>query len=303
MVRDTLVGVLGAVLIVGSMVAAINYQEGGPASQDGEVSDAPAPIGKSVWRASSCEAASLYWTPSMEALDEVVGPHLTPSEGPVPGSGLFWLFAYSCDRASVDGLSVPPPSGAAALVAVEEPDDTRNVSAPDGWTAVPTWYAPADSRVSEVFTDHEFNHTPARATVQSSSTPLNDQVRMTIDAPQGTLSADMTVSGTPEERVVEGGLVGTSEETFSVFSGEERMDRRQDGTATVDTQGTTWVERLGLEPTPYQIAYDTQMSWNFTFQHEPWETGSTDGEDDGGSSNASASEASLAGRLLAELPR
>lgn len=301
MVRDTLVGLLGAVLIVGSMVTAINYQEAGSPATDGEVEDAPPPIGKSTWRASGCEAGSLYWTPSLEDLDEVVGPRLTPSEGPLPGSGLFWLFVYSCDRSSVDGLSVPPPSGAAALVAVEEPDDTRNVSAPDGWTAVPTWYAPSDSPVAEVFEDHELDHTPARATLGSTSTPLSDQVRLTIEAPSGTIEADMTVTGSPEERVVEGALVGTSEETFSVFAGEERMDRRQDGTATVDTQGTTWVERLNLDPAPYEIAYDTGMSWNFTFQHEPW-TGTGEDEEPG-SSNATATDASPAGRLLTELAR
>jgi hypothetical protein len=275
-VQDTLVGLLGAVLIVGSMVTAINLQETAPA---GEAEDAPAPIGKSVWRASGCEAGSLFWTPSLEDLDEVVGERLDPAEGPVPDNGLFWLFVYSCESSTVDGLSVPPQSGAAALALVEEPDDTHNVSAPDGWTAVPTWYGSSDSRVSEIFEKHEFELVPAQASLGTTSTPLNDQVRLSIDAPEGRLTADMTVSGEASEREVEGAMVGTDEETFSVFHGPESMQRSEDGSARVETQGTTWVERLNLEPSPYSIAYDQDMSWNFTFEHEPWdaEANATDG--------------------------
>lgn len=271
MVKDTLVGVLGAVLIVGSMVAAIDYQDVPDVEDDG-TGGPPAPIGKSVWRASSCEAGSVYWTPSLGDLDEVVGPHLTPAEGPLPDRGLFWLFVFECSSSAVDGLRVTPPSGGAALVAVEEPEDTHNVTAPDGWAAVPTWYGSPDSRVTGIFQKHEFHHTPAQTALGSSSTPLSDQVRLQIDAPEGTFQADLTLTGDARERVVDGALVGTDEDTFSVFSGEERMQRRSDGTARIQTTGTTWVERLDLDPTPFSISYDTQMAWNFTFQHEPWQT-------------------------------
>lgn len=267
MVQDTIVGLLGAVLIVGSMVAAINTQDTATPGGD-EVEDAPPSIGTSTWKASSCEAGSLYWTPPLEALDEVVGPH-TPAEGPLPDRGLFWLFVYDCDRSSVNGLRISPPTGATALVAVEEPGDTRNVSAPDGWAAVPSQYGSPDSRVGDVFTEHGFNYTPAQAAVGTSSTPLSDDVRVTLDTPTGYFEASMTLTGPTSQRTVEGALVGTSEETFSVFHGEERMDRRENGTATIDTRGTTWVERLNLDPTPYSIAYDQSMSWNFTFKHEP----------------------------------
>lgn len=289
MVQDTLVGLLGAALIVGSMVAAIDYQE----TDDGEVTDPPAQIGESVWRASGCEAGSLFWTPSTDDLDDVVGPRLTPAEGPVSGNGLFWLFVFSCDSASVNGLSVSPPSGAAALVSVQEPDKTANVSAPDGWAAVPAWYGPGDSDVSEVFQEHGFEHVPARATVGTSSTPLNDQVRVAIDAPEGVFEADLTVTGPTTTREVQGAMVGTDGDTFSVFHGPEQMDRRGNGTATVQTQGTTWVERLGLQPTPYAIAYDQGMSWNFTFQHEAWDANGTQGNQTQATAGSSLDEAPL----------
>lgn len=268
MVQDTFVGILGAALIVGSMVVAIESQE--QTTSDVEVEGPPPASGTSTWRASNCQAGSLYWTPSLEDLDEVVGPNYDPAPGPLPDRGLFWIFAFDCRSSGVDGLRISPPSGAAALVAIQEPDNTRNVSAPDGWIAVPTWYGTASSPVSEVFEEHGFEHTDAQVGLGSTSTLLGDQVRFTIETANGSLEATMTVTGSATERSMEGALVGTDPDTFSVFSGPEEMQRREDGTATVQTQGTTWVERLNLDPSPYGIAYDTNMAWNFTFEHEPW---------------------------------
>ena len=31
------------------------------------------------------------------------------------------------------------------------------------------------------------------------------------------------------------------------------------------SSGTTWMDRLNLEPTPFAVAYDTDFSWDFTF--------------------------------------
>jgi len=268
--QDTIVGVLGAVLIVGSMVTAINVQDT-TAPGEGEVQDAPPAIGTSTWKASSCEAGSVYWTPALEDLDEVVGPNLEPAEGPLPDRGLFWLFVFDCDRSSVNGLTISPPTGASALVAVEEPDDTRNVTAPDGWAAIPSQYGSADSQIADIFDKHGFNYTPAQAAVGTSSTPLSDDVRLTLDTPTGYFEASLTLTGPTNERTVEGAIVGTSEDRFSVFSGEERMDRRENGTSTIETRGTTWVERLNLDPNPYAISYDKGMAWNFTFEDEPFD--------------------------------
>lgn len=295
MVQDTIVGVLGAVLIVGSMVVAIDAADTG-ASDDTAVEAPPPAQGESVWRAEDCEAASLYWTPSMSALGEVVGPNYEPAPGPgpQPDTGLFWLFAFECGRANVDGLRVSPPSGAAAIVAIQEPDDTRNVSAPDGWAAVPAWYGPSTGAVTEVFDKHGFNVEDGSGAVGTTSNPLADEVRLSIDAPDGTVEASMTVTGPSTTREVEGALVGTNPDLFSVFHGPERMDRRANGTATVETSGTTWVERLDLDPTPYAIAYDTGMRWNFTFEHEPFESNATDGGEAVSSETPLPSKADLA---------
>lgn len=270
--QDALVGILGAVLIVGSMAATIEYTQTGASSSGDEVEGPPPRLGTSSWRATNCEAASLFWTPELSVLEEVVGPNYEPSPGPSPqpNTGLFWLFTFECGHASVNGLRVSPPSGGAALVAVQEPDDTRNVSAPDGWAAIPSWYGPEHSRVSDVVAEHGFNLTPAQTALGSSSSPLGDQVRMVIDSPTGHLEASVTVTGSTTQRTVQGALVGTDPDLFSVAYGPERMTRRSNGTATVETRGTTWVERLNLAANPYAIAYDTQMSWNFTLEDEPW---------------------------------
>lgn len=275
MVQDTLVGVLGAVLIVGSMVVAIDAQDISTPGE-GEVTDAPSPIGKSVWRASSCEALTLTWAPPLEDLGEITGPH-TPAEGPLPGRGEFQLVVFDCRQGSLDGLSISPPTGGSALVAVEEPENPRNVTASDGWMAVASQYGSPDSRLADVFEEHGFDYVDAHAAVSSTSTPLGDQVGITLDPPGGYLEATVTVTGSASERSAEQAFVGTDEDTFSVFAGEEGSDRRSQGAATVTTQGTTWVERLGLAPSPVSVAYDTNRGWNVTFQHEPWDPAGGEG--------------------------
>lgn len=270
MVQDTLAGLLGAALIVGSMAGAIQFQATDTPGEEDVEGPPPAPE-RSSWSAEGCRAGSIFWTPPLEALDEVVGPNYEPAPGPVPDRGLFWLFVFECQRSSVNGLRISPPSGAAALAAVEEPDDTRNVTAPDGWAAVPTWYGPSSGPVSEVFQRHGFSHTTAQTGLGVASNALSDTVRVTIDSPTGVLEADLTLTGSESRREVEGALVGTDPDRFSVFSGPETMQRTSDGTARVETRGTTWVERLDLDPTPFRVAYDRAMSWDFTFRDEPWD--------------------------------
>lgn len=274
MASDTLVGIFGALVIVGSMAGVIQTLDtggagGGPTSGEEIAGPKPQPE-RSSFAAEGCRAMSLYWTPPLDALDEVVGPHWTPAEGPVSGRGLFWLFAYECPTTIVDGLKRGASSGAAAIVAIEEPQDPRNVSDVGGWAAIPEWIGPKGSATTGIFREHRFNVTFGSGAVGVQSTPLGQQVRMVIDTPDGTLEASAAMTGQPQQREVEGALVGTRPSTFSVFTGPETMQRQTTGSAVVQTTGTTWVERLNLEPSPYRVAYDTQMSWDFTMWHEPW---------------------------------
>ncbi len=269
-------GVLGAVLIVGSMVAFIEIEldAASPTGDDGSPVDGitgpPPELGKTSWRASGCEAVSLVWNPPLSSLEAFTGPW-EPAEGPLPGRGIFVLFAYRCPRAALDGLAIGPPSGAAAIIPIQEPDDERNVTARTGWSAIPEWVGAAGSSVFEAFAEHGFNVVPGSGSVSSSDALAGTQVRMVVETEAGRLEATSLITGSSQARDVQGGLVSTNEETFGVFSGPESMQRQTSGQAVVRTSGTTWVERLGLEAAPQSVAYDTQMQWDFTIFSEPFD--------------------------------
>lgn len=272
MVNDTLVGLIGAVLIVGSMTVVIQAlaDEEGPSEGD-QVDGPPPAVGTSTFSASGCQAFSAFWSPDVATLEPVVGPHWTPAEPTAPSRGLFWLFAYECPETSVNGLRQGGSNGAAALVAIETPSDERNVSAPDGWVAVPEWIGAAEAKSTEIMAKHGFNVTRGSGSVGVIESPLGDQVRAVIDTPDGSVEITSMVGGPAESRSVDGALVGVHPDTFSVFTGPEQMERRTAGQATVQTTGQTWVDTLGLEPVPSQVAYDTEMSWAFEVFDEPWD--------------------------------
>lgn len=257
--KDTLVGILGVVLIVGSMATFIEVGIQGSSASEEEVRGPPAAIGTNTFTATECRGISLFWTPPLSALQEASEPW-TPAPGPLPDRGLFWLFAFECPNGAVDGLSVPPPSGAGALILVEEPEDPRNVSAPDGWIAVPQWIGDEQSKVTRAFDRHGFTTASGSGSVGVQDVLAGTQVRMVVETSEGRLEASSVVSGEAEQREVHGALLATNEERFGVFSGPEEMERRTTGSAVVQTSGTTWVERLDLEPSPYQVAYKPRGS-------------------------------------------
>ncbi len=275
MVKDTVVGVIGALVIVGSMAGVIQGLETEDGGGDG-VGGPPPAQGLSTFSVERCRALTLTWAPQMEAVEEITGPW-TPVEGPTPGSALFLLFAWECPHTTVDGILRGSQSGAAALVPIQVPDDTRNVSA-DAWVATPEMIGPRTSPVTANFEQHGFAVTHGSGSVGVQSTPLGDRLRMVVETPEGTLEASATVTGSASARDLSTAVVGTSEETFSVMNGTEQMQRQTTGTATVQTSGTTWVERLDLAPAPNQIAYDTGFSWDFALSDEPFSGGNETAE-------------------------
>lgn len=285
MVNDTVVGVIGALVIVGSMTGVIQALQDDGATGGDVVGPPPGP-GTSRFAADGCRALTLTWTPDRAALEEIVGPHWTPVEGPTEDRGVFLLFAWTCPSTAVDGRSRGGDSGAAALVPVETPDDTRGVDV-DAWVAAPELIGAGTSPVTRVLRTHNFTVTAGSGSVGITEAPVLDsrQVRMVIETPGGQLEATATLGGSSTSRDLSTAVVGTREDTFSVMRGTEEMQRQTTGSATVQTSGTTWVERLGLEPTPSQVAYDTAFSWDFTLRHEPWDA-----------SGDAAMNATLAGR-------
>lgn len=272
MVRDVLVGLLGAALIVGSMVATIESQETG-ANTNAAVEGPPPAAGDSKFTAQACEAVTLVWNPSTSALEDVVGPRYTPAEGP-NGQGVFLLFGYDCPRTSVNGITRGSGSGGAALVAVEEPDDTRNVTV-DGWVAAPEVVESSDEQIFDEYEKHEFTVTDGSVSVGTQTTLTSTQARLIFDTPDGRLEASTVVSGSQEDVSRKISVVGTDADWFSAMHGEEEASRQTTGSATVETSGTTWVDELNLDPTPAQVYYDQGFSWNFTLEHEPWESNAT----------------------------
>lgn len=273
MVQDTLVGLLGAVLIVGSMVATIEYQDAG-ADTNAEVDGPPPAAGDSKFTADACEAITLVWNPATSALDDVVGPHYTPAEGP-NGQGVFLLFGYDCPRTSVNSITRGSGSGGAALVAIEEPDDTRNISA-DGWVAAPEVVGSSDEQLFDEYDKHEFPVTEGSVSVGTQTTLTSTQARLIFDTPDGQIEASTLVTGAEEDVSRSISVVGTDADWFSAMHGEEEATRQTTGSATVETSGSTWIDELNLEPTPAEVYYDTGFSWDFTIEHEPWESNATE---------------------------
>lgn len=271
MVKDTVVGVIGALVIIGSMAGVIQGLETDDTDTGDGVGGPPPAQGLSTFKAESCRALTLTWTPQASAVEPFVAPW-TPVEGPAPGSALFLLFAWECPDTTVDGILRGTQSGAAALVPIETPGETKNVTA-DAWVATPEVIGPRGSSVTGVFGEHAFPVTHGSGSVGVQSTPVGDQLRMVVDTPSGTLEATATVGGQATSRDLSTAVVAAAEDPFSVMNGTEEMQRRTTGTAVVQTSGTTWVETLDLAPAPFEVAYDTGLSWDFTLSDEPIESG------------------------------
>lgn len=213
------------------------------------------------WTAADCTGVSLVWTPSLDALDGAVGPW-TPAEGPLPGRGVFVLFAFECPDTLIDGNATGPVSGGAAIVPIETPDRTHGIEA-DGWAALPEHVG--DPAVAELFDDHGFAVPDGEASVTVDATAAGRRARMTYATSNGTVAADGVVDAQAEARDLDNALVADHAEPFSVFHGPESMERRS-GQAVVEASGETWVSRLDLEPVPFRLAVDTAFGWDFTFE-------------------------------------
>lgn len=265
-VNATLVGVLGALVVVGSMVAVLEVRGGEEARDQDDVVQVPAGLGRDRWSADECHALSLVWTPPLAALDDVVGPQWTPIEGPLPGRGLFVLFAYHCDEHVLNGVRRPASDAGAVIVRIADPADTHGVDNATGWSAVPEWTG--DPTILDMVDDHGFTVAPGTTEVTVTETALGLQVDLRYTTDEGEIIATATLAATTEPRDVYGALVATSDGTFGVFEGPETMTRHATGTAIVEATGDTWVSTLDLEPVPFGVAYDRDFAWDFTFWSE-----------------------------------
>lgn len=263
MVNDSVVGVIGALVIVGSMAAAIQTLDTGD-GPTGTDSGPPAAPDQTRWQATGCQALTLTWDVPAADLEEHVAPW-TPAQG-----GEFRLTAWSCDANAVNASDVGSASGAFAIVPVEAPEDAKNVTA-DAWRAAPEVVGPAGDAVPDAYAANGFPVTDGSASVTVDATPLTRQASITIDTPDGELTADAVIQDSPSDAEARLATLAPGNETFSVAYGTETATERPATQAIVQTSGDTWVQELGLSDTPDEATLAEDLERRLSMWEVAWD--------------------------------
>jgi hypothetical protein len=257
--NDTVVGVVGALVIVASLALAIQAVEEDEVAPTGP----PAAPDQTRWIAEDCTAMTLVWDVPPEDLEEHVQPW-TPAT--FAGDGEFRLTAWTCGSNSVNGSDEGAQSGAAAVVAVEEPANPRNVSA-DTWYATPELVGGASDAVPAAFAGTGFPVTNGSASVSVDDTPLARGAEMAIDSGDGQVTANAVLSGDASEVEERSATLAPGNETFAVAYGLDAGDRQEATQAVVQSEGETWVDELGLAEEPDEAL----LLENLERQRSMWE--------------------------------
>lgn len=264
MVKDTVVGVVGALVIVGSMAGAVQMLTPPAEEQDETGEGPPAAPEQTRWRAQQCRAVTLAWAVDPGDVEEHVRPWTPETSG---GQATFQLVGWTCSSNEVNATREGSASGAFALVPVEEPEDTRNETA-DQWRAAAEVLGDVDGPIAGGFDHHGFAVADGSASVTSTDAVLGRQVSATIDGPDGTVQAELVVQDDPQEVEREVATLAPNEERFAVAPTSESSTQRTAAQAVVDSSGETWVSQLGLSESPDEAYLHTQLSWNTTIRHQ-----------------------------------
>lgn len=227
----------------------------------------------SVPDAEGCQGLTVGWPVDREALRPLIGPDLTPVEGPTPGTGTLLLFAAECTGSRIDGEPTDAFVTAHVLVPVEPPNLPGGLlpdgtEAPPRWVAVPRTLGPVDSPVRALFEEGGFPTSEARTDFELK--PGDGEgldARFSIATQAG---ASVTVEATFEDSLApfEGrtGLVSTTEGPTSIATGPESASRYEAGTATVTSEGTSFLDGIDLRREPPFVSLDRHFRWSFTFR-------------------------------------
>lgn len=220
----------------------------------------------------ACKGLTVGWTPTLAALQHVVGPRWRPAQGPVKGHGVLLLFATSCPRSRIGKTESGAFTLGAVIVPVENPTDTHGIhqSNGHGWAVVPDVLGATAGPVMQLFKRHGFEVTDAKVTLNVRSTAKGEQARMRFVTSKGRMQIHALVSGPAKRFDQVSALAGIGQSVFSVFTGPESASRQAQGTAEVTAHGDTWVSRLHLDAKPKIVTLDQDFVWAFNFSEQPY---------------------------------
>lgn len=262
MVTDWLVGILGFVLVVGSMVVAIEVSQAPPSGDDATDRDGGPPplLGQDSWTAEGCLSAQVAWEIPADQASEHTGPW-TPQD---PARVVLW--AYECETSVVSGLTAPSPiSGGAVWIEVEPPGENVTANRTDGTKhAQPEVFVDRQGDLSEAVSEHGFEITTADVSISQQDVIVGRVVTVSWTTDQGQIEARTTLSSSGQSTTHGLGLLAPIDGTLGYQIGNLTATEVTTGTVTVTNDGDTWYSRLGLSPTPDQAAIGQDASWDFT---------------------------------------
>lgn len=260
--KDTFVGVIGALVIVGSLASAIAFLE----EEDLE-DGAPAALDQTRWSGEMCRSLTLLWTVEPDLLGEHVEPWSVREDG--TGEAEFRLVAWECEGNTVNNVREGAESGALALVTVEDPEDDRNVTG-DEWRASPEVIRAPGEAVGEAFAEHGFPVSSGSITLDIVESLAAVEVQGVIDSGDGELEVSGVFLGMAEGVEQGSATLAPDTDRFSVFVGATSGEQREAFQASVESTGETWVETLGLGD-PEAAWFVSGEDWRFSMWDLPFD--------------------------------
>lgn len=226
----------------------------------------------SIPKHTSCTGLTVSWTPSLPDLQQLVGSHWHPVQGPVPGHGILLLFATSCPQSHIGKKATGAFTMGAVIVPVETPKDTHGIrqSNGHGWAVVAEVFGPQNTPVIQLFKRHGFavTNTQVKLTLHKGAKQM--QPSMSFVTPEGHMTVHAQVTGPAKRFEIVSALTGNNPKLFSLFTGTESASRQEQGAAITTAGGKTLVSRFHLAQKPGKVTLDRDFTWSFRFSSQPY---------------------------------
>lgn len=261
-VKDTVVGIIGALVIVGSLGGAIAFLD-----EDTIVEDAPAAFDQTRWSGDACRSLTLVWEVEVSALEGFVEPWSVREDG--SGMGEFRLIAWECGENTVNNAQEGSEAGSLAVIGVEEPEDSRNMTA-DTWWASPEVVREPGEAVGEAFMEHGFPVSSGSVSFEVTDALAAFQVEAVVESRGGTVEVSGAFVGSGEDAEARSATLAPGEDAFSVLVGSRNGQQREAVDVSVESTGDTWVERFGLGE-PDEAWFVSGETWGFSLWDLPFD--------------------------------